>query len=188
MDLETATDAALLAASRQDPEAFGLLYQRHVKSLYSWFVPRVDSPQTAFELTAETFAQALKSRNRFKAPPDGSAGPWLAGIAGNLHRMWSRTNRAESSARRRLGVQVDPVPSDEEETDERILMEALRPVLAEALASLPPDQREAVNLRIIEGLSYHEVAARLECSPDGARMRVGRALRAMRASMEGVSR
>ena len=52
-----------------------------------------------------------------------------------------------------------------------------REALAEALETLSPDQREAMRLRVIDGLGYAEVAERLKCTEQNARQRVSRGLR-----------
>ena len=58
------TDDELL--SSDDPEAFGVFYDRHVKSLLGYFARRTREPEVAADLTAETFASALVARRRFK--------------------------------------------------------------------------------------------------------------------------
>ena len=56
-----------------------------------------------------------------------------------------------------------------------------------ALASLPPEQRAAVEARVVEELEYADVAAALQCSEQVARKRVSRGLAALRARMEDAS-
>ena len=53
----------------------------------------------------------------------------------------------------------------------------IRGAIAEALESLREEHREALKFRVIEQLSYPEVARRLSCSEDNARQRVSRGLR-----------
>jgi RNA polymerase sigma-70 factor, ECF subfamily len=75
-----------------------------------------------------------------------------------------------------------PVPADEDERDELERMaelQALRPVLAQALGNLPHRRRRAVQLRIVLGLPYEQVAARLGCSEQAARASVSRGLRSL---------
>jgi RNA polymerase sigma-70 factor (ECF subfamily) len=55
--------------------------------------------------------------------------------------------------------------------------------LGRALASLSPSERQAVELRILEGLPYDSVAKRLQIRPDAARTRVSRGLRAMAVAL-----
>ena len=63
---------------------------------------------------------------------------------------------------------------------------ALAPLLRHALRALPAEQRRALELRIVHGLPYEAVAARLQCSQNAARLRVSRALRALTTQLRGA--
>ena len=87
------TDDELLCSD--DPEAFGVFYDRHVKALLGYFARRTRDPEVAADLTAETFASALVARRRFK--PDGPpAAAWLFAIAGAA--SWTTSAAAGSSS------------------------------------------------------------------------------------------
>src|SRR5438128_10392083 len=73
-------DAQLIAEGGE--AGFAELYRRDVASVYAWFRARL--PWAAADLTAETFAQAWISRQRFRDDRDGSALPWLLGISRNV--------------------------------------------------------------------------------------------------------
>ena len=70
---------------------------------------RCRDEDAAHELTAETFAQVWLVRARFRDECDGSAAPWLFGIARNVLLVSVRRRALEARARERLGVQVTPV-------------------------------------------------------------------------------
>ena len=174
------TDAALLRAARQDPEAFREFYDRYAVWIHSWFVRHTGSEPASLDLTAETFAQAWHSSRRFRDLADGSGAPWLFGIARNLLRQYHKHNRIESAARERIGLQVAAAEcEDYERVDERSEANALAPLVRHALSALPADQRRALVLRIVHQLPYDAVAGRLGCSQNAARLRVSRALRAL---------
>ena len=182
------SDAELVREARRDPEALGELYRRHVQRLHSWLQSQV-SPQIACELTAETFAQAALSLRRFEDRGTGSASPWLFGIAKNLLRRYYERERVDRSARRRLGMR-EPTPTHDLEldrVDERDRAERMTPTLVAALATLPPGQRRALELRVIEELPYDEVASSLSCSEGAARIRVTRALGSLSERLKGAS-
>ena len=63
---------------------------------------------------------------------------------------------------------------------ERIAAEQALGSLEERLGELPEEQRRALELRVIGGLAYGEIAAELEITPEGARTRVFRALATLR--------
>ena len=68
-------------------------------------------------------------------------------------------------------------PDDYERIEELVDLAPVREALSEALEGLAEDQREALRLRVIDGLSYGEVARRLACGEAAARQRVSRGLR-----------
>ena len=159
------SDAALLAAARSDPGAFRELYDRYAEPILGFHLRRCRDEDAAHELTSETFAQAWLARTRFRDECGGSAGPWLYGIARNVLLVSVRRRALEARARERLGMQVAPAtvsPQDE--------------WLDDTVDDLP----EAVRLRVVEELSYDEVAATLGTTPGAARVRVHRGLAALR--------
>jgi DNA-directed RNA polymerase specialized sigma24 family protein len=99
------TDAELLDESDRDAAAFAELYRRHALSIHAWCRRRLE--WAASDLTAETFAQAWLSRGRFHDARNGSALPWLLGIARNVLRESARQDRLETRARERLGLPLD---------------------------------------------------------------------------------
>lgn len=166
-----------------DSDGLDTLFVRYAGGIHRWFSSRVDSDATAVDLTAETFAEAWCSRARYVPNADNDAGPWLYGIALNLHRAWSRKQRIERSARDQLGMDVRTQP-DDDDVAERLLCEQLGEALLSALDLLPPDQRAAIDLRIVQEKSYEEVAALLKCSQPTARMRVMRGLRTLNLKLK----
>lgn len=171
------TDTELLIASRADAEAFTELYQRHAEDLLRYFARRTLDPETAAELTAETFAEAFASRRTYE--DEGVNGvAWLYGIARHRLGRFFRAGRVDAGARRKLGIpERDLAPEDYERIEDLIDFAPIRDALLEALTTLQPAQRDAMRLRVIDGLGYDEVAARLQCSADNARQRVSRGLR-----------
>jgi len=175
------SDEDLLRAARSDPGAFAVLYDRHAPALARWLARR-SSPDAAQELLAETFAQAWTARRRYR-PGRGPVRAWLFGIAQHLLFGYYRRLEVEDRARRRLGVALEPCVDDD--ADERLDALALGPELSRALAALPESLRDAVLLRVVEQLDYAELAARLGCSRQAARLRVSRGLRALRRGHAG---
>jgi RNA polymerase sigma-70 factor (ECF subfamily) len=179
------SDAELIREARNDPDAFGDLYQRHARLIARWFAARAPARMVG-ELTAETFAQASLSLRRFRDEADGSATPWLHGIARNVLRRTLERERVESAARRRLGMPLQTYEADLEGVAARLDAESARPALEAALEQLPPSQRNAIELRVLRALSYDEIAASLGCSQVAARIRVMRALDSLSRMLRGV--
>jgi len=182
------SDAMLIEEARKSPQAFRELYDRHVAELLSWLERRTGNPTLAFELTAETFAEAALGLRRFEDRANGSAAPWLFGIAANLLRRYYASQRVETRARRRLGVPPTAFDDGLDEVDERDASERMAPALRSAVDHLPESQRRALELRVVHELPYAAVADELGCSPLAARIRVSRALGALAQSLRGASR
>jgi RNA polymerase sigma-70 factor (ECF subfamily) len=72
-----------------------------------------------------------------------------------------------------------------ERIEELAASQSIREAVVRSLDRLPEDQREAVRLRIVEGLPYADVASRLGLTPSGTRTRVTRAMRTLRGMLEG---
>jgi RNA polymerase sigma factor (sigma-70 family) len=173
----TKTDAQLLFAARADPHAFRELYDRYAERIHGYHRRRTRSDDAAYDLTAETFAQAWLVRARFDDRIDGSAGPWLFAIARNVLLMSVRRMQIERRARERLGVLL---PRESDTTPDETWLDGLD----EALDALPTAQREALRLRIEEELDYDQVAAALGTSQQAARVRVHRALSNLKRRLE----
>jgi RNA polymerase sigma-70 factor (ECF subfamily) len=177
-ELAVLSDASLLAAARDDPDAFSKLYERYAEPVNGYFVRRTGSRATALDLTAETFAQAWLVRARFRDETNGSAAPWIYGIARNVLLMSIRRGAIERRATERLGLQdhLDRPQYVEDPTPESAWADGAD----ELLDTLPENQREAVRLRVLEDLEYSDIALALGTTPATARVRVHRGLSALK--------
>ena len=151
------------------------LYDAEAVRLRGWLQRETGNREVATDLAAETFAQALVSMRRFRG---GDETAWLYGIARNLFFQYRRRARVEDAARRRVGMSLRDW-SEYDEVDERA---SVPNGLAAALGALPPDEREAIELRVVDELEYDDIAARLTITPGAVRMRVHRALRKLKGS------
>lgn len=161
-----------------DPEAFGRFYERHLDAVTAYVAGRVQRPDLTFDL-AETFARALRHRRRY----DERRGPaiaWLLQIARNLVIDAARRRRVADDARVRLGM--TPVSLDDDALEQ--VEERGRLDLGLALAALPPEQRDAVLLRVVADRPYPEIADQVGCSAQVVRQRVSRGLAALRRYSE----
>jgi RNA polymerase sigma-70 factor (ECF subfamily) len=165
----------------EDPDAFAELYDRRVGQILAWSRARVGA--YAVDLTAEVFALAWQSRKRFRDEHQGSALPWLYGIAYNVLRSSLRKRRVEHAARQSLGLPLSVMDADFEAVDDRVSFPA---AVLRAFAALPESERELLALRLVEDRPYSEIAQRLHCTPVAARLRVSRSLRRLRLALGGL--
>ena len=174
--LEAAGDAELLRDARQSSAAFRVLYDRHAERIHAFLVRRTRDPIAAVELTAETFAQAWLSRDRYTDTGEGTIAPWLFGIARHVLASSVRQHALERTARDRLMLEFGPSAV----TIDGSWLDGLDDDLTAALAELPDGQRRAIELRVVADHAYAEVGRRLDITPGAARVRVHRGLDALR--------
>jgi RNA polymerase sigma factor (sigma-70 family) len=172
----------LLAAVGVDRDAFGVFYERYERAIVGFFLRRVRDPELAADLTSEVFAAALAGAERFQPVGETAAG-WLFTIARNTLSSSLRRGQVEDSARRHLG-QLDVVELTEETLDRLERLVVGDAWVEDLLAQIPADQRDAIRARVLDDLSYAEIAAELESSALVARKRVSRGLSRLRAMME----
>ena len=171
----TKTDAELLADALHAADAFREFYDRHARRVYAFHLRRSRDEDAAYDLTAETFAQAWLSRARFRDQRDGDALPWLFAIARNVLATSVRKRALELRARTQLGLLEGLRTPSSVEPDESWLDGAV-----DTLEGLPPAERDAVRLHVLDGEPYETVARVLATTPGAARVRVHRGLARLR--------
>lgn len=170
-----------------DADEISSLYSGHAAELLRFFARRTLQPEVAVDLVAETFAQAFADRERFRGGGEREALAWLFGIARHLLGKYYRRGVVERRALSRLGVElVEFTEADYERVEELAGLQSQRVALAEGLAGLSVEYREALRMRIVEERSYAELASTLGISEQTARARVSRALRMLMKVIERV--
>jgi RNA polymerase sigma-70 factor (ECF subfamily) len=164
-------------------EGFATFYRRHAASLTAFFLRRTGNAEVAADLVAETFAAALAGAARFD-PVQGPAVAWLYGIARNQLGLAQRRGRVEDRARRRLGMEPLLLTDAAIERVEALAAaEATADALRAAMDALPPEQRFAVEARVIGEMGYPEIAVAARASEPVVRQRVSRALARLRSGL-----
>jgi RNA polymerase sigma factor (sigma-70 family) len=149
-------------------DRFGRVYAENFEPLLAYALRRVEHPEDAADVVAETFLVAW--RRRRDIPVDAEARLWLYGVArrvlANHHRGGLRRQRLGERLRQQIGATVAADPGSE--VPERLAVRA-------ALAGLGEVDREVLMLTVWEGLRPSEVAAVLRVSPAAVRTRLSRA-------------
>jgi RNA polymerase sigma-70 factor (ECF subfamily) len=156
------------------------LYAAHGEPLLVFLTRRTADPEVALDLWAETFAHAAAGLTRYRGGGDAEAAAWLYGIARRRLALYYRRGHAERRALERLKLERPPAdPEVLAELGRRAGLVAVRAELAAALAQLSPAVRDAVQMRVVDELSYPDVAQRLAITEEAARTRVSRGLSAL---------
>ena len=174
-------DFPLLARARGgDRDAFARLVERHYVTLASLVRQRAGARAPVEDILQDTFARALTHLPGFRAR--SSFLTWTATIALNLTTDWIRKERRRARLAPRADEDADALPGRGAADPLEAREEAAR---ARALLdTLPLQMRVAVTLRVVEDLTYEEVAARLAAPVPRVRTWVSRGLGRLRQSLE----
>ncbi|MFJ8945183.1 sigma-70 family RNA polymerase sigma factor [Streptomyces sp. NPDC102395] len=167
------TDASItawaLAARGGDPDAFDLFVRALHRDVRRYVTFLGADPQSADDLTQDTFLRALGSLHRFEGR--SSARTWLLSIA----RRAVIDNFRHHSCRPRLSDTEDWLSAAERSQPRDLPGFDDGIALAELLDALPADRREAFVLTQLLGLPYAEAAGISDCPVGTVRSRVARA-------------
>ena len=168
-----------------DADAFSELYRSEGEAVLLFLTRRTLDSELAVDLTAETFAIAMRSWSKLRGLALEQQRAWLFTVAGRRFARYLRRASVERKLMQRLDVQVPQVDHDDVLLiEQRAGLEELRAALGRELERLSADQCEALRLRVVEERSYREVAERLGVSEQAARARVSRGLRALAQTLE----
>jgi RNA polymerase sigma-70 factor (ECF subfamily) len=169
----------------EDADAFSALYREEGEAVLLFLTRRTLDVELAVELTAETFATALRSWGTLAALAREQQRAWLFTVAGRRFARYLRRASVERRLVQRLGIQIPVLGHDDLLAIERRAgLDELRQALGRELSLLSAEQREALRLRVVEERPYVEVAERLGVSEQAARTRVSRGLRALAHALE----
>ncbi|MFA5914443.1 MAG: sigma-70 family RNA polymerase sigma factor [Burkholderiales bacterium] len=142
--------------------------------LRGWLRRRIGNGADAEDLLQEVFIKAMRQGERFCAIVDARA--WLFEVARNA-----------LADRLRLARDTVELPEDlSAETEEAAAVDSLAACLPRVLTELNPEDREAITLCDLEGLPQEEYARRKGLSLPGAKSRVQRARKRLRARLTEV--
>ncbi len=151
-------------------------FRAHHRRILSFLRARTDV-DAAEELAQQVFADATRAFERQKQAPDDVLA-WLYTVASR--RLADEIRRRARSAHRLAQLEMVVPPPVHGDQYGREVSRSLR----RALQTLPAEDRAVVTGRLLEGVSFAELAERLEVSVPACKMRYSRALRLVRASME----
>jgi RNA polymerase sigma-70 factor (ECF subfamily) len=173
-----ASDAELLArVAGRDREAFEVLYNRYVRSIFGLALRRLRDRERAEDAVQETFAAVWRSASSYR-PERGPAAPWLYAIARNAVVDRFRGHLEPTGEVPDL-VSGEPGPPDRAEAS-YVSWRVHR-----ALEELPDREREVVELAYWSGLSQSEVAEFLHIPLGTVKTRTRSALTKLADVLEG---
>jgi RNA polymerase sigma-70 factor (ECF subfamily) len=189
--VETRDVELLSRLAAGDDEAFLEFYRRHQGGLFRYAVHMSGSPQSAADIVQETFLTLIRHTGNFDEQK-GTPAAFLYGIARNhVRKLREKEGRyvplpedfgkgmsAEESGNpwhTNGNGHSSPRPAQVEMIQEGLERAQIAEMLREAILTLPDHYREPVTLCDLEGKSYGEAAALLDCPVGTVRSRLNRA-------------
>ena len=173
-DEDVAVATAFVAG---DERALRAAYDRWGGLVHAFCVRSLASRADAEEATAQVFVNAWRGRSGFD-PSRGSLAGWLLGIARRVVAdIWSAAARE-----RQLREALEQTRSEQEDTTPDQLVDRL--LVADAMAQLRPEQRQAVGLAFYDGLTHQQVASTMGLPLGTTKTHIRRGLAVLRRRLE----
>jgi RNA polymerase sigma-70 factor (ECF subfamily) len=176
---ESTGESTLVVAAREgDRAAFGGLYARYARMVHGILLARVPAHDVD-DLVQDVFLRALP---RLRDLRDVARfGPWLAAITRNRANDYYRQTRAVTAV-------TESLPEDEAELPASNTAPDAEAAMILALArSLPETYSETLILRLVEGMTGPEIAARTGMTPGSVRVNLHRGMQQLREKLAQAS-
>ena len=176
-------DAAAVAEARGGNQvAFGLLVERHTRSIYRLAYRMTGRPEDAEDVVQETFIRAYRQLGRFEARSNFAT--WLYRIGFNcaIDYMRARPHRESSEPHDRL-EQISG-HSQGVAADDLVFAGEISGRVQDALSELSPQERAAFLMRHYQGCSIEEICQALDLRANAAKHSIFRAVRKMRIALK----
>lgn len=180
--MQKESDSALIARTKEDPEAFGLLYERYADRIYNYIYYRTGNRDDAQDLTARTFFRALKHISRYvdRGAPFSA---YLYRIAHNTVANWHRDTK------RRQIISIDdlvlttperdgPGTAAEKSEEQELLLQVVR--------QLPDDRQQLLILKLVDQMSNAEIAQVMDRTEGAIKSLYHRTLVTLRKELTNV--
>ena len=170
--------AVIQAVLDGDVNEYEALVKEYEKNVYNLALRMTGNSEDAADMAQEAFIKAYNSLTAFRG--DSKFSVWLYRIVSNVCldflRSRSRKQTVSLSTENDDGEEVELDIADETHSPEQLLDRSLtRDAVRRGLAALPPDHREILLLREIQGLSYEEIADVLGLEAGTVKSRIFRA-------------
>jgi len=148
-----------------------LLFDRHNRPLFRYFLHLSSSRPTADDLVQEVFFRILKYRHTYQ--PEMAFRAWIYQIARNVYMDHTSRNKGEVA----LPEEAVEIGSTDVPADRQAQNRQEAALLRKALAALPREKREVLIMSRFQELKYDEIASVLKIEVGTVKVRVYRALR-----------
>jgi len=178
-ETETRDESLLVEQAKQDPVAFGVLYEKYVQKIYNYIYYRTGNHHDAEDLTAKTFHRAMRHIPSYeqRGVPFSA---WLYRIAHNVVANWHRDR-----SRRKVIALDELVLHQQWRQSPEGLVEAdeEKRELLKVIRRLPADRQLLLILKFVEGMSNEAIGQIMGRSEGAVKSLYHRTLLALRKEM-----
>lgn len=180
-DQQLREELVIIEAAKLNPDSFGPLYEKYYKQIFNYVYQRLDSKDTAFDITSQVFLKALTnlSSYQFKGVPFAS---WLYRIAHNEVMQLFRTEKNK----RAINADISDLRfiCEEQETP---FFEEYIPVIKKLIQELKQDDLHMVEMRFFERRPFKEIAEILDITEVNAKVRMYRIIEKLKKSISKIN-
>jgi RNA polymerase sigma-70 factor (ECF subfamily) len=173
----------IVRSQRGEVNAFNQLVLRYQQTVYGVVFRMLGNPDVAADVTQDAFIAAFSAITTYRGGSSFRA--WLLRIASNLAcDHWRRIQRHPAESLESLTEEDEPHATDflnalaatgpEGNPEERLLTQELQALIQHGIEQLPLEQRVAIVLCDIQGLSYEEIAETTKATLGTVRSRIAR--------------
>jgi RNA polymerase sigma-70 factor, ECF subfamily len=170
----------VIEAAKINPERFGPLYNKYYKQIFNYVYQRLDSKDTAFDITGQVFLKALTNleKYQFKGVPFAS---WLYRIAHNEVMQLYRSQKDK----RAINADIGDLRFICEENETPFFEEYI-PAIKKLIQELNHDDLQMVELRFFEKRPFKEIADILDITEVNAKVRMYRIIEKLKKSLSKI--
>ena len=174
-------------AQRGDADAFEQLRLEHQKNVYNLCYRMAGNPDDAMDLSQETFLRAWRCLDQYQFASAFST--WLYRLCSNICIDFLRRRRRQQTVPLTFEdadgeEQTYAVPDAQPLPEEQVELKLTRETLAAAMAQLLPEHRAVLQLRVVNEMSYEQIADVLDIQIGTVKSRLSRARNQLKKILE----
>ena len=174
-------------AQRGDADAFEQLLLEHQKNVYNLCYRMAGNPDDAMDLSQETFLRAWRCLDQYQFASAFST--WLYRLCSNICIDFLRKRRRQQTVPLTFEdadgeEQTYAVPDVQPLPEEQVELKLTREMLAAAMAQLLPEHRAVLQLRVVNEMSYEQIADVLDIQIGTVKSRLSRARNQLKKILE----
>lgn len=179
--LQLINENSIVEEAKKDPRKFEVLYSKYFEQIFRYVYQRMDDIDTANDVTSQVFYKAITKLHKYeyRGVPFSS---WLYRIAMSEVYQWFKDNKAKRTVNMDSQGIFNLMKDDENSPDyfEDEETSVMKELLIKAIAQLPENELQIIELRYFEKRSYKEIGEILDITENNAKVKAYRIVSKLR--------